>query len=198
MTPRIALLALMLGGCSLTADPTMTVKQANDLTDPDTDGVINAREQCPQTQLGSLVNNYGCPSTAAQQQLQDLYVLFEHDKSEVRPEFMDSIQQTAQFMLNNPDQMLTIEGHASTPGTDDYNVALSQRRADAVKQIMVEEFGVPAERIVARPYGEANPSISKEDEQAYTANRRAVGTLHTSTHETVAKWNVYSVENGYY
>lgn len=190
----LALLLLPLAGCTLTAPQLTETKQLNDLTDPDSDGVINAREQCADTKLGSLVNNYGCPNTVPGGQYDQLHVLFEHDKSVIRPEYMANIKDTADFMLTHPDLKLVVEGHASSPGTDQYNLALAQRRANVVKKVMVEKYGVPADRIEAKTYGERSPAVGKEDSQAYTVNRRAVGTLMSSQMDTEMKWNVYSVE----
>lgn len=196
MTLKTLLLVMLLplAGCSLTAEPMAPANQAHDLTDPDSDGVINAREKCPETQLGSLVDNYGCPNMVAGEGFQELHVLFEHDKSVVRPEYMPSIEKTAKFLMDNPDQVLLIEGHASSPGSDAYNIALTERRANAVKKVLVEQYGVPAERLEIVPYGERQPAIAKEDAQAYAANRRVVGMLKKATEGVEMKWNVYSVE----
>ncbi len=196
MTLKLLALAMLLplAGCSLTAAPLVDVKQAQDLTDPDTDGVVNAREKCPETLLGSLVDNYGCPNTMTGQGFEELHVLFEHDKSVVRPEYLPSIEKTAQFLMDNPDQSLVIEGHASSPGSDAYNIALTQRRNAAVKKVLVEQYGVPADKIETVAYGERTPAIGREDDQAYAVNRRVVGMLKNATQGVEKKWNVYSVE----
>ena len=73
--------------------------------------------------------------------------LFEHDKSDLRPEAIDELQKLAALVQRNPKATFSIEGHTDATGTAEYNQRLSERRADAVKAWLVEKFSITPERI---------------------------------------------------
>lgn len=194
----VALCILMLAGCSSVVDEGhYKVNQVADLKDQDSDGVINARDKCADTELGSLVDNDGCPTQSALDTVQDLHVLFDHDKDVVKPEFFPNIASMATFMRSHTDMTLVMEGHASQVGTDEHNQALSLRRAAAVKHIMVSEHGIAADRVILKPFAATHPAVLGQDEPAHSANRRVVGSLAATNSELVRKWTVFSVSKGF-
>ena len=194
----VLLCTLLICGCaSLEEHPPLATNQVADLKDQDSDGVINARDNCPNTPLGSVVDNDGCPTQSEQDKIQDLHVLFEHDKSVVREEYLAGIEKTAKFMQSHIDLTLVLEGHASQVGTQEHNQALSQRRAAAVKDIMVKQYGIAASRVIIKPLAASNPAIEGHNEQADAVNRRVVGSLAATSSELVKKWTIYSVEQGF-
>lgn len=73
--------------------------------------------------------------------------LFEHDKSELLSEAIDTLQKLAELVQRNPKATFSIEGHTDATGTPEYNQRLSERRADAVKAWLVEKFAIAPERI---------------------------------------------------
>ncbi|MCS3870941.1 outer membrane protein OmpA-like peptidoglycan-associated protein [Chryseobacterium ginsenosidimutans] len=98
-------------------------------------------------------------------------VHFDYDKSEIRSEARDTLKYLLDFLLYNQHLDMTLSGHADDRGTLDYNQALSERRAQAVKDFFAKG-GLDKNRIKTRGYGEVNPVASGKTEEAYKKNRR--------------------------
>lgn len=107
----------------------------------------------------------------------DLEVLFETDQSFVRPEYYTKIVELVGFMEQYPNTEVTIKGYTDSRGSDSYNQALSQRRVDAVKEVLVSQFGVSAERLIAVGYGESMPIASNDTAEGQRLNRRVVAEI---------------------
>jgi peptidoglycan-associated lipoprotein len=99
-------------------------------------------------------------------------VYFDFDKSNIKPEFEAVIRDNAKKLLDNPDQRVTIEGHCDERGTNEYNLALGQRRAEAVRQALIAA-GVPANRLSTVTFGEERPVAMGHDEESWAKNRRS-------------------------
>ncbi|HEY5999752.1 MAG TPA: peptidoglycan-associated lipoprotein Pal [bacterium] len=99
-------------------------------------------------------------------------VYFDYDKSNIRPEFQTVLEGVARWMTKMPERQVLIEGHCDERGTDEYNLALGERRALAVRRYLVA-LGVPAERLHTISYGEEKPADPGHDETAWAKNRRA-------------------------
>jgi len=99
------------------------------------------------------------------------HLLFGVDKSALTPDAIVIADKAAAYVQANPSRNVIIEGHACDLGTDDYNMALSQRRADAVKRYLVEQ-GIAADRVKTEAYG-ADAPVSFEPKKR-RLNRRAV------------------------
>ena len=80
-------------------------------------------------------------------------VAFPFNQSDVQVSQMPSLEHVANYLKNNPDASITVNGYASPEGTEEYNLQLSQRRADAVKNILVDKYGIAASRINAIGHG---------------------------------------------
>lgn len=80
-------------------------------------------------------------------------VAFRFNQSDVESSQMPSLEHVANYLKNNPDANITVNGYASPEGTEEYNLQLSQRRADAVKSILVGKYGIAASRINAIGHG---------------------------------------------
>jgi peptidoglycan-associated lipoprotein len=100
-------------------------------------------------------------------------VYFDFDKSDIKPEFLDTLTAHAKYLVANPSQKIRIEGYTDERGTVEYNVALGDRRAQAVRRFMLFQ-GVNADQITTVSYGEAHPSDPGHDETAWSKNRRAL------------------------
>jgi outer membrane protein OmpA-like peptidoglycan-associated protein len=107
----------------------------------------------------------------------DLEVLFETNMAIVRPDYYSKISEVADFMTQYPNTMVTIEGHTDSRASDRYNQALSQRRVDAVKEVLITQFGVASERLSAIGYGESQPRASNDSAAGRQLNRRVVAVV---------------------
>lgn len=98
-------------------------------------------------------------------------VYFDYDTAEIRPQYTDLLRAHAGYLYQTPGAGLTLEGHTDERGTRDYNLALSDRRAEAVRQFMIAE-GVPADRLSTVGYGEERPAQPGQNEESMALNRR--------------------------
>jgi OOP family OmpA-OmpF porin len=103
---------------------------------------------------------------------QTLDVKFAFDKSTIKDAFNSDIDDLSQVMKDYPELNVVVEGHTDSIGSDAYNDKLSQERADAVKQYMVEKNGINANRIKAVGFGEKQPIASNDTEEGRAQNRR--------------------------
>jgi len=99
-------------------------------------------------------------------------VFFETGQATITPGAKPTIDRLAEFLKQNPEQRVRIEGHADSTGNPQNNVALSERRADAVKQALVSR-GVEASRIETHAGGETSPVATNDTAQGRQMNRRA-------------------------
>jgi peptidoglycan-associated lipoprotein len=96
---------------------------------------------------------------------------FEYDQAVVRPADQETLNRKAAILVANPGVKLRISGHADERGSDEYNLALGNRRAAAAKRYL-EGKGVDASRVEVISYGEERPLNPGSDESAYAQNRR--------------------------
>ena len=108
-----------------------------------------------------------------QQLQQNNIVYFDLDKYDIRSDFAAMLDAHANFLRSNPSYKVTVEGHADERGTPEYNIALGERRANAVKMYL-QGKGVTADQISIVSYGKEKPAVLGHDEAAYAKNRRAV------------------------
>ena len=102
----------------------------------------------------------------------ELDVKFDFDKSRVREESYSDIKNLADFMQQYPQTSTTVEGHTDSVGTDQYNQRLSERRAEAVRNVLVNEYGVEGGRVNSVGYGESRPVADNSTEEGRQINRR--------------------------
>jgi outer membrane protein OmpA-like peptidoglycan-associated protein len=98
-------------------------------------------------------------------------VLFATGKADLSPDADKSVAKLAEFLKKNPNRNVLIEGHTDSVGKDDYNLALSRKRADSVKDKLVED-GIEAGRITAVGYGKTFPVASNDTKAGKAQNRR--------------------------
>jgi peptidoglycan-associated lipoprotein len=99
-------------------------------------------------------------------------VYFEYDKSDIREDARAALRQNADKLNAGNYGTVTIEGHCDERGSTEYNLALGERRANAVKRYLVD-LGVPANNLRTVSFGEERPAVQGHDESAWRYNRRA-------------------------
>jgi peptidoglycan-associated lipoprotein len=99
-------------------------------------------------------------------------VYFDFDQSAIREDAKAILQADAEQIMSSSGGIITIEGHCDERGSEEYNLALGERRANAVKQYLVN-LGVSSSRLRTLSYGEAKPAVQGHDEAAWRWNRRA-------------------------
>ncbi|OLD87458.1 MAG: peptidoglycan-associated lipoprotein [Gemmatimonadetes bacterium 13_1_20CM_4_66_11] len=96
---------------------------------------------------------------------------FDLDKSNIRPEDAATLDQKVAILQANPELRIRIGGHCDERGSDEYNLALGNRRAQSGKQYLVSH-GIDASRIETQSWGEEKPLVDGHDESAWSQNRR--------------------------
>ena len=99
-------------------------------------------------------------------------VYFDYDSFIIKPEFQSTIEAHAQFLKSNTRAKISLEGHTDERGGREYNLALGQKRADAVRQSLTL-LGVATSQIETVSFGEEKPAMQGADESAFAKNRRA-------------------------
>lgn len=100
-------------------------------------------------------------------------VFFAYDSYDIAPEARDTLNRQAEWLNRYPSLNITIEGHSDERGTREYNLALGDRRATAVKNYLVSQ-GVPASRLNTISYGKEQPAVMGSDAASWAQNRRGV------------------------
>ncbi len=99
-------------------------------------------------------------------------VYFDYDSFIIKPEFQSTIEAHAQYLKSNSRAKISLEGHTDERGGREYNLALGQKRADAVRQSLTL-LGVGTSQIETVSFGEEKPAVQGADESAFAKNRRA-------------------------
>ncbi|CAB1073936.1 hypothetical protein JY97_16385 [Alkalispirochaeta odontotermitis] len=123
-----------------------------------------AEEQQPEPEEEAVV--YKAPSVVMQE---DIY--FDFDKSTLTPAAQDNLLRKAEWLRENPYATVTIEGHCDDRGTNEYNLALGDRRAESAKSFLVD-LGIDPARLSTISYGEERPVDPRNNEEAWAKNRR--------------------------
>lgn len=136
--------------------------------DLDGDGVINEHDKCPNTRPGAVVDLDGCEVEAV---IELDGVHFDFDKATLKPEAMVVLNEAAALLAKHDRVVVQVGGHTDSMGSEEYNQGLSERRAKAVQDYLVEK-GVKASRMSAMGFGESMPVASNDTEAGRAENRR--------------------------
>lgn len=98
-------------------------------------------------------------------------IYFEYDSSQVLNEFFPVIEAHAQYLMEHPNQRITLEGHSDERGTREYNIALAEQRAKSVFK-MLQLIGVMSNQVDIVSYGEEKPDAMGHDNESFALNRR--------------------------
>ncbi|MEN8619325.1 OmpA family protein [Shewanella baltica] len=156
--------------------------------DSDNDGVYDDKDQCPATPVTHKVDSVGCTIYENVKNKEDVgSIQFANDSAVVKKVFYKDIERLANYLNKNPEFTVEIAGHASNVGKPEYNMVLSDKRADAVAQILVEKYGISQSRVTSNGYGVTQPLVAGDSKEAYAANRRIEAIVTTTTKQPVLK-----------
>jgi OOP family OmpA-OmpF porin len=142
--------------------------------DSDNDGVCDGLDKCPNTPAGAIVDKDGCMHEKI---TINLDVEFDFDKYVVKDKYNGEIKKVADFMKEFPKTTAAIEGHTDNVGTAAYNEKLSKKRANSVRQYLINNFGIKASRLTATGYGFTKPIASNDTDEGRQRNRRVQAVL---------------------
>ncbi|MGB5440232.1 MAG: OmpA family protein [Gammaproteobacteria bacterium] len=136
--------------------------------DADGDGILDSRDKCPATPLGTPVDNSGC-TLAERFTLEG--VNFHHDSARLTDDSMATLDEAASILVRHPDLVVEVAGHTDSQGAAEYNLDLSERRALAVRDYLISR-GANADMISATGYGESEPIADNGTRDGRALNRR--------------------------
>lgn len=142
-----------------------------DFADSDGDGVVDGVDQCPNTLPGLKVNAVGCVDTGQEQSVVLLGVTFDFNSDRLTANARDLLVRTADALKGQPDLEVELAGHTDSVGSEEYNRELSQRRAESVRNYLID-LGVSPDQMIATGYGESEPIRSNDTEEGRERNRR--------------------------
>jgi len=155
------------------AEPVAAVAPAV-VADDDNDGVNNDLDKCPGTPVTVVVDENGCPKMLTETVAKEIRVLFDTNKSVVKPAFNAEIEAVAKLLKEYPTAKVEIQGHTDSRGTAQLNEKLSQDRADAVAAVLTGNYGISSDRVSAKGFGPSQPVADNKTVEGQTANRRVV------------------------
>jgi OOP family OmpA-OmpF porin len=132
--------------------------------DSDGDGVTDDKDQCPNTPMGATVDARGCWTYAA-------VVLFDFDSAEIKSEAHPMLDEAVVILKKNPKIKVEVDGHTDNIGPAEYNMMLSERRANAIMKYFVDN-GVEAERLTVKGFGLTKPAAGNDTKEDRAKNRR--------------------------
>ncbi len=147
--------------------PTVTTKESETKT-----ADINPSERITEKQLAKIEMKEEDLS-GRYKEVKDLFedIYFDYDKYEIRAAARAVLEKISTWMLTNRASKISIEGHCDERGTNEYNLALGDRRAKAARDVLIA-LGVPSGRIDMISYGEEKPVCSEKTDDCYAKNRR--------------------------
>ncbi|HCT41364.1 MAG TPA: HAD family hydrolase [Moraxellaceae bacterium] len=155
--------------------------------DGDQDGVADISDKCPTTAESVVVDETGCDKTLTEAISMELKVNFASGAAVVRAEDKAEIERVASLLKQYPSTKVEIQGHTDSSGKKASNDKLSQARADAVKNVLVSDFGVDAARVTATGYGSSQPVADNKTKEGRAENRRVIAVVSGEATKVMTK-----------
>lgn len=153
--------------------------------DTDGDGVTDDLDQCPNTPAGVVVDAKGCPQQLTEDLKMELRVFFDINKSNIKDQYKPEIAKVADKLKEYPDAAAKIEGHTDNTGPRKLNDRLSLARANAVKSMLVSDYGISADRLSTEGFSWDRPIAPNTTVEGRSMNRRVYAIITGS--RTVTK-----------
>ena len=166
----VTLAALLAVGCAKKPAPTTMEEEAPTVTKMPEQEVSGVKEQeMSEAEIRERERAAQAEREAAMLQLQRIF--FDFDQYVLTPEARDILDQNAAYLKAHPDVKVRIEGHTDERGSDEYNLALGERRAQSAQKYLVS-LGIDPSRLDVISYGEEKPLDPANNEEAWAKNRR--------------------------
>lgn len=165
----IALPVMAMTACSSSDDAANATGSETNQTTSGTENVVDTTVVSTIEGTGQLTEQE--LKEQALRESQTIYFAF--DNASIAGDYEEILAAHAAYLSQNPAMKVTIEGHADERGTPEYNIALGERRAQAVSSY-IQALGVQADQISIVSYGEEKPLLLGQGEDVYAKNRRAV------------------------
>jgi len=165
------LLAVVLASLTLVGCKSTGTKEPPPEQNPQAATATPQPSSAPESDMSRMVDAQGNPINPNTGQALGRIVYFDYDKAVLRPEALALLELHAGFLRNNPDRRVVVEGHCDERGTREYNMALGERRAEAVRTFLVSS-GVRRSQVDVVSYGEERPVDPGHTEAAWAQNRR--------------------------
>lgn len=144
----------------------ITKKIKEKIKDSDGDGVIDKFDKCPNTPKDLLVNHEGCPLITT------LRFNFDFNSAKIKKIYYPQIKKVAEVLKANPKLKIEIAGYTDNIGYEEYNRILSLKRAEAVRNILVNKYHISSKRIIVKGFGEKYPLVPNTTSTNRALNRR--------------------------
>ena len=141
------------------------------LKDSDGDGVPDCLDKCPDTPKGTKVDAKGCPPVVEQETIIFRNILFDFDKTNLKPASFPILDEVVEYLKNRPGVRMEIQGHTDGIGTAEYNIRLSEGRAISVKKYLIKN-GISTDRLETKGFGLTKPLAPNDTAQNRARNRR--------------------------
>ena len=115
----------------------------------------------------------------------NLKIQFEFNKHVVKRQYYNQIESVAKFLNKYPETQAVIEGHTCNIGSEHYNLELSMRRAESVKNVLIDHFHINPQRLSSAGYGMAKPIADNSTEEGREKNRRVIAVISTTVDKQV-------------
>ena len=147
--------------------PKIIVKKVyKEWPDSDKDGVPDNIDKCPNTPKDVTVNHFGCPIIST------LRLNFDFNKWKIKKIYYPELSKIAKILKANRKLKIEIDGYTDNIGNKKYNLELSKKRAESVKDVLVKTYGISSRRIKIKGFGEAYPLVPNTTHTNKAINRR--------------------------
>ncbi|WP_077339174.1 OmpA family protein [Pseudocolwellia agarivorans] len=157
------------------------------VADSDNDGIPNNKDACANTPSIDKVDSKGCSIFEDKEVRMQLDMKFAHNSSIVNKNDMSQLEAFSTFLTRFPNTKVVIEGHSSSLGDKQYNVWLSKKRAESVKNILVKEYNINSDRIDVVGYGDAKLLDNSGTIKAHKVNRRIMANVTAVERKKITK-----------
>lgn len=145
--------------------------------DSDGDGVPDDKDKCPNTPRGREVDADGCEYSLHKTEEIRLDINFANDKADITEASVPEVEKAARFLKHYSNVNAVIAGHTDATGSHAHNVKLSQRRADAVRNMLIARYNIDASRLSAIGYAESDPIATNKTAEGRAQNRRVIAVM---------------------